>query len=76
MAAFIESAELAEKDENGFQQVILWHESGYALATLKVETWAEGLDGAGKEFLMCDLLDVLQDGINTKEEPRDGSRKK
>ena len=63
MAAFIESVELTDKDENGFQRVILWHESGGALATLNVEHWANGLDGAGKEAVMCDLLDVLQDGL-------------
>lgn len=64
MAAMIDSAELTEKDENGFQRVILWHASGATLAVFKVEQWGEGLDGVGKELVMCDLLDVLQDGIN------------
>ena len=72
MASMVNSAELTDKDENGFQRVILWHESGSMLAVLKVEQWAEALDMAGREFVMCDLLDVLNDGSNTQEAGTDG----
>lgn len=67
MSMFIKSAELTGKDENGFQGVILWGEGGAAIVTLKVETWAGGLVPYAREAVMCDLLDVLNDGVAPKE---------
>lgn len=67
MSMFIKSAELTDKDENGFQGVILWGKGGAAIATLKVETWAGGLEPYAREAVMCDLLDVLIEGVAPKE---------
>lgn len=67
MAMIIDRAELTDRDENGFQQVILWHKSGIPLVTLKVDSFQPEMPMAHRETVMCDLLDVLQDGVKFKE---------
>lgn len=72
MAMLIDRVELMARDENGFQRVILWHKSGVPLVTLKVDAFQPDMPMAHRETVMCDLLDVLQDGVKSKEGQSDG----